>query len=84
MCLGQHITHDPDGFTRVDQIIDHQHTLAAICARNDAIDAFEHLQLSLSGVAVVACDTDRIDEFDFKLTCNDRRRHEPATGDAND
>ena len=75
--LGIEFAHYPSSVAGVDQIVDHQKTLA-ITGR-----LFEHPQIPLP-VVVITGDTEGIHVTDAQLAGQHRRRDQAATGDGDD
>ena len=82
--LGQQLADDAGGVAGIDQVVDQQKTFAIV------LDAFEDpdlLALGLRRVVVgrlIARSADRIDQTDFQLAGNQRRRNQAATRDRDD
>ena len=57
------------------------------CARievTSGADALHHLDVALVLVVVIAGDADGLDDAHVEFARHDRRRHQPAAGDADD
>jgi hypothetical protein len=84
--LRQHFPHRRGGAAGVDEIVDDQDACAPLPAglRHRGGDVLQHRRVALVLVVVIRGDADRLDDADLELARDDRRRHEPAAGDADE
>ena len=81
----QQVAHHARGLAGVDQVVDDQHALALLAHRRHfGRDAFEHLELALVLVVVVARHAHGLDQPHIQFARHDRRRHQPAARDGDD